>query len=460
MKEQFEPDTSQKANGQTRVLLLDGHSSHMSLELLEFAIAHNIVILIYPPHCTHALQGLDVVCFAKMKHIWHKTISNFEQTKHRSMAKDDFTELFGTAFLQAFDTQTVLAAFAKTGVWPFNRSAITMQQMKPSERTSTQTAYPATMPSPVRRVVTSYGKRLKTINNGQLDNSPKRTLDKDTDSDTAPDTPTKRANILHASLSMSSSGSFLLSTTRFNGTEEIASPVIEKPPALPEPQWGLLCTKTSDLDEVDSTDLRRQVASLSKSLSLAQMHIDQLRGINERANAQLVVQELFAREIKTSLYEKKNKPTRDNSQAINNSCGEVFTSTQVLTIIAEQEKKKAEAQLKKQAKRKERKDRQEANTAREQAWKVEKAIHQRKVEEWKENDDKLKTSGIPLKDRPPRPPRMIRKDQFIAEWDAKHVAGLDGVDGGQSDGELDDDDGDDDDESNVNSDGDTEMELM
>jgi len=48
---------------------MDGHASHFSLELLEYAQANNIEILGYPPHCTHALQGLDVVCFAKMKDI-------------------------------------------------------------------------------------------------------------------------------------------------------------------------------------------------------------------------------------------------------------------------------------------------------------------------------------------------------------------------------------------------------
>jgi len=45
----------------------DSHSSHYMLKLLKYAQDNNIVILDYPPNCTHVLQGLDVICFAKMK---------------------------------------------------------------------------------------------------------------------------------------------------------------------------------------------------------------------------------------------------------------------------------------------------------------------------------------------------------------------------------------------------------
>jgi hypothetical protein len=70
MVEDFDRQTKEKADGKTRVLLMDRHSLHYTLELLKFAWANNIIILGYPPHCTQALQGLDVVCFAQMKEAW------------------------------------------------------------------------------------------------------------------------------------------------------------------------------------------------------------------------------------------------------------------------------------------------------------------------------------------------------------------------------------------------------
>lgn len=54
MEKVFDPDTLEKAAGRPRVLLLDGHSSHYSYDLLQYARSKNIIILGYPPHCTHA----------------------------------------------------------------------------------------------------------------------------------------------------------------------------------------------------------------------------------------------------------------------------------------------------------------------------------------------------------------------------------------------------------------------
>ena len=106
MVEDFDRQTKEKADEKTRVLLMDGHSLHYTLELLEFAQANDIIILGYPPHCTHALQGFDVVCFAQMKEAWKEEIHKFEEL-HGKVTKGDFTKVFGKAFLTAFTEPTV-----------------------------------------------------------------------------------------------------------------------------------------------------------------------------------------------------------------------------------------------------------------------------------------------------------------------------------------------------------------
>ena len=114
MVRDFDQQTCDKANGDVRILLLDGHSSHYSLELLKYARAHNIIILGYPPHCTHALQGLDVVCFAKMKEAWKTEIKAFESLHLRAVKKADFTGVFGNAFLRAFTKPLIESGFSAT----------------------------------------------------------------------------------------------------------------------------------------------------------------------------------------------------------------------------------------------------------------------------------------------------------------------------------------------------------
>jgi hypothetical protein len=53
----FDAETIEKARfGQDwRLLLVDGHSSHINLAFCEKAIAKNILICVYPLHTTHRL---------------------------------------------------------------------------------------------------------------------------------------------------------------------------------------------------------------------------------------------------------------------------------------------------------------------------------------------------------------------------------------------------------------------
>lgn len=64
--EHFNKQTKDK-NEHYRLLFLDSHISHCSLELAHFCQDHQIIAITYPPHCTHELQGLDTVTFAAMK---------------------------------------------------------------------------------------------------------------------------------------------------------------------------------------------------------------------------------------------------------------------------------------------------------------------------------------------------------------------------------------------------------
>ena len=83
--------------GKPQVLLLDGHSSHYTLDLLQYCIKNNIRVLGYPPHCTHTLQGLDVVCFAHMKDLWKDEIKAFKDLHKQGVKKENFAAVFGRA---------------------------------------------------------------------------------------------------------------------------------------------------------------------------------------------------------------------------------------------------------------------------------------------------------------------------------------------------------------------------
>ncbi|XP_055910754.1 uncharacterized protein LOC129945119 [Eupeodes corollae] len=49
------------------LLLLDNHESHCSIDAIKFCRENGIVLLTFPPHCTHKLQPLDVSVIGPFK---------------------------------------------------------------------------------------------------------------------------------------------------------------------------------------------------------------------------------------------------------------------------------------------------------------------------------------------------------------------------------------------------------
>jgi DDE superfamily endonuclease len=59
----FDPSTRAKAGRRRRLLIVDGHSSHVNLEFINTCDRLKILLLILPPHSTHRLQPCDVGTF-------------------------------------------------------------------------------------------------------------------------------------------------------------------------------------------------------------------------------------------------------------------------------------------------------------------------------------------------------------------------------------------------------------
>ena len=152
----FEPQTREKAAGEKRFLILDGHSSHLSLCLLRKAREFNIDIIIYPSHCTHLLQGLDVVCFAPLKQIWAHEIRMFKWENFRGVKRDDFVKVFGNAYQRTFTPKLISKAWEATGVFPFNDKIVPPEKMVPSETSTIKFTSSVIHSTPVRKVMAAF----------------------------------------------------------------------------------------------------------------------------------------------------------------------------------------------------------------------------------------------------------------------------------------------------------------
>ena len=69
----FDRDTQHKDN-KRRLLIVDGHSSHLNMTFLKLADSLRILILVLPSHTTHRLQSLDVGLFGPLTKAYIKRL--------------------------------------------------------------------------------------------------------------------------------------------------------------------------------------------------------------------------------------------------------------------------------------------------------------------------------------------------------------------------------------------------
>ena len=67
LKEHFDPYTQGRTVGKYRLLILDGHGSHVTAEFDQYCQQNHIIVLCMPPYSSYLLQPLDVSCFSVLK---------------------------------------------------------------------------------------------------------------------------------------------------------------------------------------------------------------------------------------------------------------------------------------------------------------------------------------------------------------------------------------------------------
>ncbi|KAF7564382.1 uncharacterized protein PtrM4_152110 [Pyrenophora tritici-repentis] len=120
LKEVFERETRRKARSGYRLLILDGHGSHITMDFINYCNNHRILLAVFPPHATHTLQPLDVGMFGPLSTAYSTELSKY---LHRSygilpVQKGDFFELFWRAWGATFKPQTIMKSFEATGIHP------------------------------------------------------------------------------------------------------------------------------------------------------------------------------------------------------------------------------------------------------------------------------------------------------------------------------------------------------
>ena len=104
LQQVFDRYTKPKNRRDWRLLIIDSHSSHVTKDFINYCNCHKILLMIYPPHATHTLQPLDVVCFKPMAQNYTNELDNCMQKTQGwlPVKKSNFFPLFWKAWVTTF----------------------------------------------------------------------------------------------------------------------------------------------------------------------------------------------------------------------------------------------------------------------------------------------------------------------------------------------------------------------
>ncbi|KAJ8113305.1 hypothetical protein OPT61_g4535 [Boeremia exigua] len=116
----FDRHTKERTVGTYRLLVIDGHESHESLQFQQYCKDNKIVTLCMPPHSSHLLQPLDVGCFSPLKTAYRRQAKILMCNQITHLTKSEFLPCFKAAYNAVFTASNIQGGFQGAGLVPFD----------------------------------------------------------------------------------------------------------------------------------------------------------------------------------------------------------------------------------------------------------------------------------------------------------------------------------------------------
>jgi hypothetical protein len=123
----FIPATNSRTTGKYRLLVLDGHGSHLTPQFDQICMEHDIIPICMPAHSSHLLQPLDVGCFAPLKRAYGRLVENKMRLGFNHIDKFDFLEAYPNARTEVFRPENIQNGFAAAGLVPLHPERVLSQ---------------------------------------------------------------------------------------------------------------------------------------------------------------------------------------------------------------------------------------------------------------------------------------------------------------------------------------------
>lgn len=131
------------------LLLLDNHESHLAIKTINYAKENWVVMLSFPPHCSHRLQPLDRSVYGPFKkYLSSAQDSWMRNNPGKSMTIYDVPSLVRDALPLAATPVNIMKGFKVSGIEPFNREIFSDDDFLPASVTD-QPQLPPFLPDTV-----------------------------------------------------------------------------------------------------------------------------------------------------------------------------------------------------------------------------------------------------------------------------------------------------------------------
>jgi hypothetical protein len=124
-------------------LFVDGHTSHINLELAELCKSENIILYCLLEHASHILQPCDVALFSPLKKHWRDAVRDYQcKNPGEFVSKTTFASVCKTAWTNGATVDWTVKGFRCTVLFPFSVGSVDKNKVEPST-VFTSSKYPS-----------------------------------------------------------------------------------------------------------------------------------------------------------------------------------------------------------------------------------------------------------------------------------------------------------------------------
>lgn len=377
-------------------------------------------------------------------------------------------EVYSGAHRETFTEENVKAAFAKTGVLPFDPSVISTEQMAPSLENSIHACPSVLYSTPVKILVNNYSAILdeqdKTHDVPGTPSPPGSPSPHHAQNSFHPSShrPISTPRRLQAALASSSSTAFLVRPSPTHVSSSLPPSLFEKARKLPPINWGAIGSPHRHGPPsmlLSRPDLQRQVDELADTARAAKERCDFLEEQHWADEAKIGLLLMETTRLKRKLARKQEKKSQKKLKIDLGGKAHILTDDDFRDVIervdaqklADEDAKIARVEARR-VKAAVKESKQAFTQDRQSAWAQASAENARMESEWKEEVARSKARG----ERVPRKPIKLSRAEVYAAFEA--TVGLFDMDGEVEGMEVDGQGRDDESSSSSSSEDDTDEE--